>query len=116
MADRDNKKVNRTEEQPQNPGQGGRMTEVSPNPHNEAALADSPVDTDQSRDTAGRNVAQTTSTQDGQLIPSVGEAVAGAEGDTDSMFNNADPQTPDARHPEEGRHDAHPRSPDRKTA
>ena len=115
MADRDNK-VNRTEQQPQAPGQGGRMTEASPNPHNEATLHDSPVETDHSHRTGDANVAQTTSTPKGDLAPSVGEAVANAQADTDSMFNNADPQTGDVKRREERTHDAHPRSPDRKTA
>ncbi len=115
MAERDNK-INRPEEQPQAPGQGGRMTEASPNPHNEATLDDSPVKTDHSDRTRNANVAQTTSTPDGNLIPSVGEALAGAQADTDSMFNNADPQTGDAQRREKRTHDAHPRSPDRKTA
>ncbi len=115
MADRDNK-VNRRAEEPQAAGQGGRMTEASPNPHNEATMDDSPVETDHSHRTGNANVAQTTNTRGGNLVPSVGEAVAGAEADTDSMFNNADPQTVDAQRREERTHDAHPRSPDRKTA
>jgi hypothetical protein len=115
MADR-KENPNRTEDKPQAPGQGGRMTESSPNPHNEASPQSSPVDPSHAGQTGQTNVAQSTSTAGGNLAPSVGEAVAGAEADTDSMFNNADPQTEDARHPREGRHDAHPRSPDRKTA
>ncbi|HEX2329388.1 MAG TPA: hypothetical protein VHN74_11755 [Candidatus Angelobacter sp.] len=115
MAER-KENLNRTEEQPQAPGQGGRMTEASPNPHNEAVPDNSPVEANHSQRTGDANVAQTTSTPEGNLVPSVGEAVAGAQADTDSMFNNADPQTEDVRRSEKETHDAHPRSPDRKTA
>jgi hypothetical protein len=83
--------VNRTETQPQAPGQGGRMTEASPNPHNEQTIADSPVSTDQRDGTESQNVGGSPSTREGRLHPSVGESVGGVA-DTDSMFNEADPQ------------------------
>lgn len=84
--------VNRTENQPQAPGQGGRMTEASPNPHNEQTVADSPVSTDQRDGTESQNVGGSPSTREGRLHPSVGESVGGGVADTDSMFNEADPQ------------------------
>jgi len=67
------------------------MAEGSPNPHNEADIIEMPISTDQSRHTAGQNVAQTPSTREGRVDPSVGESVGGVA-DTDSMFNEADPQ------------------------
>jgi hypothetical protein len=85
--------VNRTEKQPQAPGQGGRMTEASPNPHSEQNVAEMPVRTDQRDSTASRNVATNPSTREGRIHPSVGESVGGGVADTDSMFNNADPQS-----------------------
>ena len=87
--------VNEAENQSQAPGQGGRMAEASPNPHNEHTITELPVRTDQSDDTAGENVAQTPSTRDGRLHPSVTEGVAGGVADHDSMFNQADPQATD---------------------
>jgi hypothetical protein len=85
--------VNRTEDQPLAPGQGGHMSESSPNPHKEATVTEMPVRTDQSSETGGRNAAQTPSTRDGRLQPSVAEASEGGVADHDSMFNNADPQS-----------------------
>jgi hypothetical protein len=84
--------VSRTEDQPQAPGQGGRMTEASPNPHNETDVTDAPVTTDHREATDGENVGQTPSTREGRIHPSVGESVGGGVADTDSMFNEADPQ------------------------
>ena len=85
-------KVNQTEDQPQAPGQGGHMTEVSPNPHNEMTLTEMPVRTDQAQETGEQNVAQTPNTRDGSLDPSVAEGTEGGVADHDSMFNNADSQ------------------------
>lgn len=68
------------------------MAEESPNPHNEANVIEMPISTDQSEHTGGQNVAQTLNTRDGRLHPSVGESVGGGVADTDSMFNEADPQ------------------------
>lgn len=79
--------VTRTKK-PQKLGQA----EVAPNPHNEANVIEMPVRTDQSDQTGGRNVGQTPSTPEGRLHPSVAEGVTGGVADTDSMFNNADPQ------------------------
>ncbi|HKT50548.1 MAG TPA: hypothetical protein VJV96_09630 [Candidatus Angelobacter sp.] len=69
------------------------QAEASPNPHNENNVIEIPVRTDQRKETAGENVAQTPSTREGVLHPSVGEGVGGGVADTDSMFNEADPQT-----------------------
>lgn len=85
--------VNRTETRAQAPGQGGHMTEASPNPNSEQNIAETPVRTDQRDSTAARNVAASPSTREGRLHPSVAESVGGGVADTDSMFNNADPQT-----------------------
>lgn len=68
------------------------MSEASPNPHNEAKIIEIPVRTDHSDQTGSENVAQTPSTREGRLDPSVGEGVAGGVADSDSMFNEADPQ------------------------
>jgi hypothetical protein len=84
-------KVNRSEDQSQ-AGQSGHMTESSPNPHSEMTVAEMPVRTDQAQETGKQNVAQTPSTQDGVLHPSVAEGTEGGVADHDSMFNNADPQ------------------------
>lgn len=70
--------------------------EATPNPHNEADVIEMPVRTDQSDQTGGRNVGRTPSTRDGRLDPSVAEGVAGGVADTDSMFNDADPQASSA--------------------
>jgi hypothetical protein len=72
-----------------NPGQA----DASPNPHNEGNVIEMPVRTEQSDATSGSNVGQSPSTRDGQIHPSVGEGVGGGVADTDSMFNDADPQT-----------------------
>lgn len=85
--------VNQSEDRPQSPGQGGKMTEISPNPHNEAEVTDGAVSTDQASETQGQNVAQSPSTREGRIQPSVAEATEGGVADHDSMFNNADPQT-----------------------
>jgi hypothetical protein len=84
--------VSRPEDQPQAPGQGGRMTEASPNPHNESHVTEAPVKTDQRDETEAENIGQNPSTRDGRIHPSVGESVGGGVADTDSMFNQADPQ------------------------
>ncbi len=84
--------VNEAEDQSQAPGQGSGMTEASPNPHDEHNVVELPVRTDQSDETDGQNVAQTPSTREGRLHPSVAEGVAGGVADNDSMFNEADPQ------------------------
>lgn len=69
------------------------QAEASPNPHNENKVIEMPVRTDQRRQTGGENVAGTPSTREGRLHPSVGEGVGGGVADTDSMFNEADPQS-----------------------
>jgi hypothetical protein len=69
------------------------QTEASPNPHNESKVIEMPVRTDQRKETGGENVAQSSNTREGVLHPSVGEGVGGGVADTDSMFNEADPQT-----------------------
>ncbi|HJT53561.1 MAG TPA: hypothetical protein VJ848_06895 [Candidatus Angelobacter sp.] len=74
------------------------QTEASPNPHNETNVVEMPIRTDQRQDTQGEdtqgeNVSQSPSTTEGILHPSVGEGVGGGVADTDSMFNEADPQT-----------------------
>lgn len=68
------------------------LAESSPNPHNERRPASDVLRTDHSEDTGARNIAQTPSTTEGRLHPSVAEGVEGAAFDDDSMFNNADPQ------------------------
>lgn len=71
------------------------QADASPNPHNESNVVEMPVRTDQSDPTHGGNVGQTPNTRDGRIHPSVGEGVGGGVADTDSMFNDADPQTSD---------------------
>ena len=71
------------------------QAEASPNPHNEAEVIEMPVRTDQRHITNPENVGQSPSTRDGRIHPSVGEGVGGGVADTDSMFNDADPQTAD---------------------
>src|SRR5438132_10160672 len=84
--------LNRKEEEPKTQGQGGRMTESSPNPHGQAKVIQMP-NPDQ-RQTMKRNAAQTTSTTGNRMNPSVtGPLEEGHEGlSDDSMFNSADPQ------------------------
>jgi hypothetical protein len=84
--------VKQSEKNPQAPRSRVQMTESSPNPHNEADVQEVPVRTDRPDDAAEQNVAQTASTRDGRLHPSVAEATEGGVADHDSMFNNADPQ------------------------
>lgn len=86
-----NKDVKKAERLSQD--QGGQLNESSPNPHGQAHVAEIPIRTDHSRATEGDNVAQSTSTKDGTLNPSVADHVSGNVRENDSMFNNADPQT-----------------------
>lgn len=72
------------------------QAEATPNPHNERDVIEMPVRTDQNNQTGGCNVGQTPSTREGRLHPSVAEGVAGGVADTDSMFNDADPQASSA--------------------
>jgi hypothetical protein len=82
-------------DQTQTLGQKQGQADASPNPHNETNVIEMPVRTDQRDRTGSKNVGQTPSTRNGQIQPSVGEGVAGGVADTDSMFNDADPQTGD---------------------
>ena len=83
---------NRKEEEPNAQGQGGRMTESSPNPHGQAKVIQMP--NPEQRQQAKKNVAQSSSTAGEVMNPSVtGPLEEGHEGlDDDSMFNSADPQ------------------------
>ena len=90
MANPD-KDVRKAEQQSQD--QGGHLNEASPNPQGQTHIAETPVRTDHSDATGGDNVAQSTSTRDGALSPSVADHVSGNVRENDSMFNNADPQT-----------------------
>lgn len=92
MADKKDR-INETEKDPQAPGQGGRMTEASPNPHNEAQTGNRPVTTDHPQPVGERNVAQTPTTVRGQVNPSVTGAVEGGSIDHDRAFNEVGPQT-----------------------
>jgi hypothetical protein len=84
------------------PDRSQTLAESAPNPHAEQQAADDVVQTDQSRSTGEQNVAQTPSTREGRLHPSVAEGIGGAAFDDDSMFNNADPQIrPGKRSPPE---------------
>lgn len=47
------------------------FAESNPNPHGENKIIEMPIRTHQHRDTAGQNIAQTTSTTGGDLNPSV---------------------------------------------
>jgi len=86
-----NKNVEKAEQQSQD--QGGQLREPTPNPQGQTEMSETPVRTDHSHATGGENVAQSTSTRDGALNPSVAEHVSGKVRENDSMFNNADPQT-----------------------
>ena len=86
-----NKDVERAEQQSQD--QGGQLNEASPNPQGQNEVSETPVRTDHSEAAGGENVAQSTSTRDGVLNPSVADHVSGNVRENDSMFNNADPQT-----------------------
>jgi hypothetical protein len=86
-----NKNVEKAEQQSQD--QGGQLNEASPNPQGQTHVAATPVHTDHGDTTGGENVAQSTSTKDGVLNPSVADHVSGNIRENDSMFNNADPQT-----------------------
>jgi hypothetical protein len=88
-----NKDVERAEQQSQD--QGGQLNEVSPNPQGQNEVSEAPVRTDHIKATGGENVAQSASTNDGTLNPSVADHVSGNVRENDSMFNNADPQTAD---------------------
>src|SRR5947209_3370684 len=84
--------MNRKEEEPNVQGQGGRMTESSPNPHGQSKVIEMPHPSQRQQNR--KNVAQTTSTAEDLMNPSVtGPLEEGHEGlDDDSMFNSADPQ------------------------
>jgi hypothetical protein len=86
-----NKNVGKPEQQTQD--QGGQLNEASPNPEGQTTVTEMPLRTDQSKATKGQNVAQSTSTRDGTLNPSVADHVSGRVRENTSMFNNADPQT-----------------------
>lgn len=96
--------------------------EASPNPQGQADISEMPIRTDHSEATGGENVAQSTSTKDGILNPSVADHVSGNVRENDSMFNNADPQTAaildreKKEHDEEARLEHERRSHDRKSA
>jgi hypothetical protein len=112
-----NKDVEKAEQQSQD--QGGQLNESSPNPHGQAHVTEMPARTDHSSATGGENVAQSTSTQDGTLNPSVADHVSGSVRENDSMFNNADPQTAAILDKEKKEHDEaarleHERNVDRK--
>ena len=93
---------NRKEEEPNVQGQGGRMTESSPNPHGQAKVIQMP--NPEQRREGRRNIPQSTSTTENVMNPSVtGPVEEGHEGlDDDSMFNSADPQVT-GKNPTEGR-------------
>ena len=86
-----NKDVEKAEQQSQD--QGGQLSEASPNPQGQSHVSEMPIRTDHSDSTGGDNIAQSTSTKDGTLNPSVADHVSGNVRESDSMFNNADPQT-----------------------
>jgi hypothetical protein len=86
-----NKNVEKTEQGTND--QGGQLGEPTPNPQGQNEVAEMPVRTDHSEATGGFNVAQSTSTKDGTLNPSVADHVSGKVRENDSMFNDADPQT-----------------------
>jgi hypothetical protein len=92
----DNRKKTKRKDQPQAPEQGRNMSESSPNPHGEAKVIEMPIRTDHGKRTT-ENVPRSTSTVENRMNPSVGEHISGAPHagnaiDSDSMFNNADPQ------------------------
>jgi hypothetical protein len=88
--------------------QSGHMGESSPNPHGETRVIEMPIRTDHGKQQVA-NIAQSTSTVKNRMNPSVIEPisnasdsntnVAGKSLDSDSMYNNADPQ---GRDPEPG--------------
>jgi len=86
-----NKNVEKAEQRTND--QGGQLREPTPNPQGQNEVAEMPVRTDHSEATGGENVAQSTSTKDGTLNPSVADHVSGKVRENDSMFNDADPQT-----------------------
>lgn len=86
-----NKNVEKAEQQSQD--QGGQLNEASPNPQAQSQMEETPVDTDHADATGGQNIAQNTSTKGGVLNPSVADHVSGSVRESDSMFNNADPQS-----------------------
>ena len=88
-----NKDVEKVEGQTND--QGGQLREPTPNPQGQTEVAEVPVRTDHSEATGGENVAQSTSTRDGALNPSVADHVSGNVRENDSMFNDADRQTPE---------------------
>jgi hypothetical protein len=71
-------------------GERGGILESHPSPHGEQTTGEMPIETDHSS-TSHENVAQTPNTVDNQMNPSV--AHGGEDPTSDSMFNNADPQT-----------------------
>jgi hypothetical protein len=66
------------------------INETHPNPHGEQKVAEMPIQTDH-RTATPENIAQNTSTTENRMNPSVAGALE--DPSSDSMFNNADPQT-----------------------
>ncbi len=90
----DNKdRIKETERKAHAPAPSGQMTEASPDPHSETATTDKSITTDHRGIVGKENVAQTPSTVEGQLNPSVTGAVEGGTTDHDSIFNEVAPQT-----------------------
>jgi hypothetical protein len=102
---------NRKEDQTGTAGQSRPIGESSPNPHGEARVIEMPIRTDH-KNQKHANIAQSTSTVKNRMNPSVIEPISNApisnapsskdpiahenvdpkSLDTDSMYNNADPQ------------------------
>jgi hypothetical protein len=78
---------------PQREDSPQQLAESSPNPHGEQRkVIEMPLRPDQRQHTK-KNVAQSTSTVENRMNPSVATpAEAGTSMDSDSMFNSADPQ------------------------
>lgn len=80
MTDRDSEKRMQSKD----------IQETHPNPHSEQEVSEMPLQTGH-RDSAMENVAQNPSTTENRMNPPVTGAVE--DPSSDSMFNNADPQT-----------------------
>ena len=68
------------------------MADATPNPQSQQKVIEMPLRPDQRRFSSS-NIAQNPSTVENRMDPSVATSMEDGGIDTDSMFNNADPQT-----------------------
>jgi pyridoxine 5'-phosphate synthase PdxJ len=110
------RKPNSRDHQSRSSEQPRDVAEARPNPQGQQKILKMPLRPDQRRVTS-RNIAQNPSTVENRMNPSVAtSAERNTAPDTDSMFNNADPQTRELVEQNNARNRSRLRSKKRKTA